>query len=106
MSNELNALNEAELANLIANAQRALKEKQSSKRREVIAQIRDLAASIGCTVEINEGDRPASGRRGSKVAPKYRNPHNHDQTWTGRGMKPRWLQGLVDQGHDITEFHI
>ena len=106
MSNELNALNEAELANLIANAQRALKEKQSSKRREVIAQIRDLAASIGCTVEINDGDRPASARRGSKVAPKYRNPHNYDQTWTGRGMKPRWLQALVDQGHDVTEFHI
>jgi DNA-binding protein H-NS len=106
MSNELNALSEAELANLIANAQRALREKQSSKRREVIAQIKDLAASIGCTVEINEGDRPASSRRGSKVAPKYRNPHNHDQTWTGRGMKPRWLQALVDQGHDITEFHI
>ena len=106
MSTELNALSEAELANLIANAQRALREKQSSKRREVIAQIKELAASIGCTVEINEGDRPASTRRGSKVAPKYRNPHNHDQTWTGRGMKPRWLQALVDQGHDITEFHI
>ena len=106
MSNELNALSEAELANLIANAQRALREKQSSKRREVIAQIKDLAASIGCSVEINEGDRPASSRRGSKVAPKFRNPHNHDQTWTGRGMKPRWLQALVDQGRDITEFQI
>ncbi|MFM2005753.1 MAG: hypothetical protein RLZZ09_1408 [Pseudomonadota bacterium] len=106
MSNDLENLSEAELANVIANAQRALKEKQHSKRKGVIAQIRELAASIGVSVEITDGEKPASTRRGSKVAPKYRNPNNSNQTWTGRGMKPRWLQSLVEQGRNADEFLI
>ncbi|MCF7967573.1 MAG: H-NS histone family protein [Methylococcaceae bacterium] len=106
MNNDLERLSEAELANVIANAQRALKEKQHSKRKGVIAQIKELAASIGVSVEITDGDKPVSSRRGSKVAPKYRNPNNHNQTWTGRGMKPRWLQALIQQGRHADEFLI
>lgn len=106
MNIDLETLSETELASMIANAQRALKEKQHGKRREVIAKIKELAASIGCTVDIHEGDKPADTKRGGKVAAKYRNPHNPEQTWTGRGMKPRWLQALLSQGRDISEFHI
>ena len=106
MKDNLDHMSEHELASMIANAQRALREKQSSKRREVIARIRELAAEIGVTVEIHEGDRPASSRRGGKVAPKYRNPDNHAETWTGRGMKPRWLQALVSAGREVSEFLI
>jgi DNA-binding protein H-NS len=29
--------------------------------------------------------------RGGKVAPKYRDPKNSANTWTGRGRMPRWL---------------
>ncbi|MFM8444983.1 MAG: H-NS family nucleoid-associated regulatory protein [Methylococcus sp.] len=106
MFNDLETLSEAELANMIANAQRALKERQSSKRKEVIAKMREMAASIGVNIEIIEGEKPVTGRRGGKVAPKYRNPHDPEQTWTGRGMKPRWLQALMDQGHEPSEFQI
>jgi DNA-binding protein H-NS len=95
MSNDLENLSEAELANVIANAQRALKEKQHSKRKGVIAQIKDLAASIGVSVEITDGEKPASTR-----------PNNYNQTWTGRGMKPRWLQALLDHGRNADEFLI
>ncbi|MCB1766993.1 MAG: H-NS histone family protein, partial [Candidatus Competibacteraceae bacterium] len=31
-----------------------------------------------------------SGRR--KGRPKYRNPADPDQTWTGRGKMPNWLK--------------
>ena len=106
MDNNLVELSEAELADMIANAQRALKEKQYSKRKEVLAQIRDLAASIGVSVEIIESEKSAPTRRGRKVAAKYRNPNNHAETWTGRGMKPRWLQALVTQGRNVDEFRI
>ncbi len=41
--------------------------------------------------------KPASGARG-KVAPKYRNPANAEQTWTGRGKAPLWAQGLKNAG--------
>ena len=69
-------------------------------------QIKELADSIGVSVTISEGDKAVSGRKGSKVAAKYRNPHNPDQTWTGRGVKPRWLAALVNEGRQIEEFLI
>jgi DNA-binding protein H-NS len=35
---------------------------------------------------------------GKKVAPKYRNPANPQQTWTGRGVSPTWVQELKTAG--------
>ena len=31
---------------------------------------------------------------GKKVPAKYRNPANPEQTWTGRGVSPAWVQEL------------
>jgi len=41
-----------------------------------------------------------------KVAPKYRNPANAKDTWTGRGRQPRWLAALTAKGHKPEEFLI
>ena len=42
--------------------------------------------------------------RGSKLKPKYRNPKNKAETWAGRGMKPKWLVGMIKQGKKLEEF--
>jgi len=34
----------------------------------------------------------------TKVAPKYRNPANPSQTWTGRGLAPAWAKELKATG--------
>lgn len=105
MKSNFSELSESELASMIDSAQKALKERQENKRKEVIAKIKELAGSIGVGVDITEGGKPA-GRKGSKVPIKYQNPGNLSQKWTGRGMKPKWLQTLIDQGHDIKEFEV
>ena len=105
MKTNLTELSEAELTSMIENAQRALKEKKETKRKEVISKIKELAASIGVNVEITEGTK-VSGRKGSKVPIKYQNPNNLSQKWTGRGMKPKWLQTLIEQGHRLEEFEV
>ncbi|MEN5001469.1 H-NS histone family protein [Luteimonas sp. TWI875] len=35
---------------------------------------------------------------GSKVSPKYRNPQNAEQTWSGRGLRPVWLRDAMSAG--------
>jgi len=102
---DFNNLSEAEIQALIDNAERALKERMNSKRKEVLAQIKELAASIGVTVEIGESDKRLE-RKGSKVAAKYRNPADASQTWTGRGLAPKWMQELLAAGRDKAEFEI
>lgn len=93
-----------ELQRLIAEAQVQLEVKQHSMRKEVIAQIKELAASIGASVEIQ--DVKKTGKRLSAVQAKYRNPEDPNKTWSGRGLAPKWMQSLLAAGHSKDEFLI
>ena len=42
-----------------------------------------------------------------KVAPKFRNPENHSETWSGRGLQPRWMRAAMDGGgRSLEDFRI
>lgn len=43
-------------------------------------------------------------RTGGKVAAKYRGPNG--ETWSGRGLMPRWLMSLVEQGGKKEDFAV
>lgn len=36
-------------------------------------------------------------------APKYRNPLDSTQTWTGKGPKPQWVKNLLNSGGKTLE---
>ena len=40
------------------------------------------------------------------VAPKYRNPNDGSETWSGRGKRPRWLVALLKTGKHLEDFRI
>ena len=103
MTTNLHELSETELSVVIDNAQKALRDRQEGKRKEGIAQIKEIAAAIGVNVEITDHGKP-SPRKGGKVAIKYQNPANPSNQWTGRGMKPKWLRELIEQGRKLEEF--
>ncbi len=56
-----------------------------------------LKAGAGKSAKTRRVAKKATGTRG-KVAPKYRNPANAEQTWTGRGKAPLWAQELRTAG--------
>lgn len=101
---DLTQLSEIELQKVIDEAEKALKERLTTKRKEVFAQIKELAASIGVTVDIH--DEKLSDKKNSKVAARYRNPADPLQTWSGRGLAPKWMQALIASGRDKSEFEI
>ena len=41
-----------------------------------------------------------------KVHPKYRNPRNLAETWSGRGKQPRWLTAQLRTGKKLGDFLI
>lgn len=98
-------LSETELRSMIEKAEVALKTKQSNKRKEVIAKIKELAASIDATVEIYEQGKK-SVRATGKLPVKYRYPGDPEKTWTGRGITPLWLKELINNGHSLDEFRV
>lgn len=50
--------------------------------------------------------KAAAGDERAKVAAKYRNTDNEQETWTGRGRTPTWLSAKVEAGHSRDEFLI
>ena len=40
------------------------------------------------------------------VFPKFRNPDDPSETWSGRGKQPRWLKYQLGSGHSLDEFKI
>jgi DNA-binding protein H-NS len=102
---DLHQLSAVELKEVISNAEKALKNIQVNQRKEVITQIKELAASIDMTVDIYETDKKPV-RKTAKVAVKYRDPNNAENTWTGRGVMPKWLRALLDSGRDRSEFQV
>jgi DNA-binding protein H-NS len=61
----------------------------------------DIAKALGtgksAKVKAARVATKSSAPRG-KVAPKYRNPVDTTQTWTGRGKAPLWVQSLKSAG--------
>ena len=50
---------------------------------------------------------PVSVRRPyPPVSPKYRNPDQPSETWSGRGKQPRWLVAQLRSGRRIEDFRI
>jgi DNA-binding protein H-NS len=41
-------------------------------------------------------------RTSTKILPKYRGPGG--ETWAGRGLRPKWLNSLIKDGHKLDEF--
>ena len=44
--------------------------------------------------------------KGRKIPPKYRNPKNPEETWTGRGRQPKWLAQELARGRSLKSFLI
>lgn len=105
MSEVLKDKSEEELEAAIAEAKKALEAKRRETRAGTLAKIKELAASVGVTVTISESNvvPMKAGQRG-KVPVKYRDPVNPKNQWTGRGMKPKWLQEKIDAGASADDF--
>ena len=91
-----------------------LEEKLSAARREerqeIIQRVLAMMREHGITVEDLGGSRRlqapgAHKNAGKSVAPKYRNPST-EETWTGRGLKPKWVMAALAAGKSMDDLKI
>jgi DNA-binding protein H-NS len=76
-----------------------LSTKVAEERRSVQEQLNRLDRLVGSRSRAN-GAGPGA------VPPKYRNPENPEETWAGRGLKPRWLAAALKSGAKLEDFAI
>lgn len=99
MAIDLKRLNQAQLNELIQRAETRKREINRENAGKVRAKLTALAKAEGFTIEELFGGRArkSKGTR-SKARPKYRNPADHAQTWSGRGKRPHWFNAALNAG--------
>ncbi|GAB4396827.1 MAG: T3SS protein BprA [Rhodoferax sp.] len=102
-----------DIQNQIAALQKQAEEIKAREFNNAIADILSKMDALGITLQDLENARSRSTRKSaakpatqsSNPAPiKYRGPGG--ETWTGRGLMPRWLRALEAQGHKKEEFAV
>ena len=98
----LKSMSAAALIDLRGDIDRVLAAKVSAERKDLQAKLEKLEQYGG------RGGRGGKGRshplKGGKVAPRYRGPEG--ETWSGRGLRPKWLTALIAEGRKLEEFSI
>lgn len=113
MAFDLDGYSASDLDSLI---KQASKRKTALTRRTPIAQVRRkltaMAKAEGYSIaELFGGAkatarRSTQGRKTGKVPPKYRNPAKPSETWSGRGLPPRWMAAQLKKGKKREDFLI
>ncbi len=75
---------------------------RQSELADAVGRVKKLIEDFGLTqADVFGGARKArTSVAGRKVPAKYRNPETNE-TWTGRGRQPKWIQGK-----DVKDFAI
>jgi DNA-binding protein H-NS len=103
MQVDLDKMSYSELQKLSKDVAKALSTYEDRRRREALAEMQEVARKHG--VDMSEVLGAPRGK-GSKSPAKYRNPDDPEQTWTGRGRKPNWVNSALNSGKSLEDLSI
>ena len=108
MNIDLTQMSRGELEKLQVDVAKALTLASQREKQNALKAAEDAVAAYGFSLAEVTGDAGRRSRGGAKSlsAPKYRNPENTAQTWTGRGRQPAWFKAALANGQtpDAMEF--
>lgn len=95
MQIELNGMSLEELKALQKDVDKAIKSFEQRKLAEARAVLLAKAQELGVNIED-----VFSGKAKAKAValPKYQNPANKSETWSGRGRSPAWYKAALEGG--------
>ncbi len=112
MSPDISDFTVAQLRALTSKAEALIESKKEQELDAAYKQVLQIASENGVSVEelMTRGGKANKSKSKSAtrkpVAPRYRNPDNQQETWTGRGKQPRWLAAKIAAGASLDSFLI
>ena len=101
---ELVAMSEKQLKKLMADITAELKGRDAQKLNDARKAAEEAANKHGFSLKDLVAGKPKAKKLAA--APKYRNPADPAQTWTGRGRQPVWYKDAVAAGTDPKKLEI
>ena len=96
MNIDLNSMSLKDLKDLQSSVNKAVNGFEDRKRKAALSQVEEAARALGFT--LSELTGTAAPRKRSPAMPKFANPANASETWSGRGRKPRWFAAALKAG--------
>lgn len=108
MTTNIDDLGINELEELTKRAQVLIEQKQRAKIDDAYVQLLKIAESVNMSLTelVEYGVSHVKTTEKRSVAPRYANPANAAQTWTGRGKQPRWVVDALESGKKIDDLLI
>lgn len=105
MKYDLKSMTRKELEKLKSQVEKAIEKLAEKDKKAALAAAEKAAAAHGFSLaEITGDDAPVKKTRRTKAgpktvsAPKYKNPADASQTWTGKGRQPEWFKAEIAKG--------
>lgn len=96
MDISVNSLSLKELKDLQSQVAKAVATFEDRKKREVMAELEEVARAKGFSLAELTG--ATITRKRAPATAKYANPADSSNTWSGRGRKPRWFEAALKAG--------
>lgn len=93
-----------ELKTLQSRVAKAISGYVDRRKKQALVELEETARKHGYS--LSELTGVAGGRKRAPVAPKYANPADSSQTWSGRGRKPRWMEAALKAGKSVDDLTI
>ncbi|PIV76398.1 MAG: transcriptional regulator [Rhodobacteraceae bacterium CG17_big_fil_post_rev_8_21_14_2_50_65_11] len=102
MTIDLDSMSRNELMALKKKVDKALASFEKRQREAALAAAQKAAQEHGFSLDEIMGRKSAA----KTSVPKYRNPENPTQTWTGRGRQPAWYKQAIESGKQPADLEI
>lgn len=101
---DFDSLTLKELKSLQSQVAKTIEGFEERKKREALTALEEQAKSLGYSLTELVGASAPRKRKPAK--PKYANPANKSETWTGRGRRPRWVEAALKSGKTLDDLAI
>ena len=105
--------------------EKTIKLKETNERKHVLAELKAVARRSGYSLEeflalelgnpaqataakasLAQKNKKSFTKKRAPAKIKYRSPLNSEDTWTGRGRKPRWVSSFLQHGGTLEEISV
>lgn len=97
---DISNLSVAELEALRGSIENVIVNRRQTELVSLRKAIEDMVEEAGFSLEEV---MQATTSKKRTVAPKYQNPDDASQTWSGRGRKPGWVEELLAAGGNLDD---
>jgi DNA-binding protein H-NS len=106
MAINLDKMSRKELEALRADVDEAIVQRRKTEKQDALAAAQKAAAEFGFSLDELTGKKGVRGGKAPSAEPKYMNPSNPTQTWTGKGRQPNWFKAAVEAGTPAEQMEI